>query len=536
MAAVTALAGVALAACSGASGGAPGDAAAVGNPGKPVTIAMWSPWDTMQPYNTGGVYDSVVYEQILDRLVYLDSKSEFKPRLASKWEVSEDHKTFTFHLNEKAKWTDGQPLTADDVLFTAQIVTNPETQAKSRSMFRYLTGTDDSGVAKDPNALGVKAVDAHTVQFSTKNPMDETSFLYSFALAFYTFPKHVLGGVAPAELHKNDYWHKMTPGSGPYKWVSSVDGQMVELEANPDYFLGAPSIPKLAVRVIPQANLTAGLMSGDIDVLVGFGMGEVPLEDWPTIQQQPNLTAISTPTWIFQVMNVNTAQPYLKDPRIRQAISMAVDRNVMVDQLLKGEGVAARGPFPPSHPYFNKNLPAVPHDLEKAKQLLKDAGWDPNRELVMVTPSGNQVRERSATLMQQDLQKVGVKVKIQLVDYPTSQTMQKKGEYDLGLVGQTGSLDPDAVSPYLMPGSPSNYTKLADQRIGDLLTKGRSEFVQEKRQPFYDQLQTALQDQVPVVYLYHPNSLLAINKRMKDVPVGDFMWYNYGTWMWKVSN
>jgi peptide/nickel transport system substrate-binding protein len=215
---------------------------------------------------------------------------------------------------------------------------------------------------------------------------------------------------------------------------------------------------------------------------------------------------------------------------------MAVDRKVIVDQLLKGEGVAARGPYAPTHPYFNKNLPAVPHDLEKVKQLLKDAGWDANRELVMVTPSGNQVRERSATLMQQDLQKIGVKVKIQLVDYPTSQTMQKKGEYDLGLVGQVGSLDPDAVAPYLAPGGPSNYTKIADQRMADLLTRGRSEFVKEKRQPAYDGLQTALQEQVPIVYLYHPNSLLAINKRMKDVPTGDFMWYNYGTWMWKVAN
>src|SRR5690625_2446864 len=249
-----------------------------------VTLAMTSAWQGMQPYNVVGLYTTVLFDNIYDRLIYLNRDMEYQPRLASRWEMNDTFDEMTFYLQQNAKWHDGEPVTVDDILFTIDISTNPDTVLQSRQAFLHIEGTTGAGVATDPGSVAVEKLDEHTFVVKLKEPMDEGTFLNSFARNFWVLPKHLLGEVAPAELDKQAFWRSPI-GTGPFKFVREVEGQFVEFVRNEDYFLGSPKFEKLVVSVVPQTSIAAGLQTGDIDVLAGFGMGDVPLEDWETVQE-----------------------------------------------------------------------------------------------------------------------------------------------------------------------------------------------------------------------------------------------------------
>lgn len=499
-----------------------------------VTLAMTSAWDGLQPYNVVGLYSTVIFDQIYDRLTYLNGEGQYQPRLAERWEMGEDNQSVTFYLQPGAVWHDGEPVTADDVVFTVRLMTNPDTQATNRTPFRYLAGTDSAALAEDPAAVGVEAVDEHTVRFDLKEPMEEGAFLNAFARNFWVLPEHLLAGVEPAQLHTSEFWRSPV-GSGPWVFAREVEGQFIELERNDDYFLGAPSFERLIVRVVPSTSLAAGLQTGEIDILAGFGMGDVSLEDWPTVEAMEHVDAFSIPTLTTQFMTINTQQDHLADERVRRALWMAINRQVLVDNLLQGHGVVARGPYGPSHPYAKADLPEVPYDPDGARALLEEAGWDFGREVVLVVPTGNVLRERVGALAQQDLNRIGVKVRVQLMDFTTALTQIRGGDYELALVGSAGSPDPDLTG--LM--HPDGANNLSGHRIPEIMTpieEGLKAMTFEERRVHYDDLQVQLQRFATYAYLFHENTRMAVSKRLSNVPVEDFAWTNFGTWMWQVEN
>lgn len=497
-----------------------------------VTLAMTSAWQGMQPYNVVGLYTTVLFDNIYDRLIYLNREMEYEPRLASRWEMNETFDEMTFYLQENAKWHDGEPVTVDDILFTIDISTNPDTVLQSRQAFLHIKGTTGAGIAES-GSVAVEKIDDHTFTVKLKEPMDEGTFLNSFARNFWVLPKHLLGDVAPADLDKQAFWRSPV-GTGPFKFVREVEGQFVELTRNEDYFLGSPKFEKLVVSVVPQTSIAAGLQTGDIDVLAGFGMGDVPLEDWETVQEMAHVVAESHPTLTTQFVAVNTERPYLADARVRRALSMAINRQSLIDNLFRGEGVVARGPYAPVHGYFDPTVPEIPYDPDGARALLEEAGFDFNRELVVTVPTGNVQRERSGALIQQDFQRIGVKLRIQQMDFTTALTQTRAGDFDLALMGGAGSPDPDMTGLL----HPSGATSLSRHRIPEIMTpieEGLKGLTFEERKVHYDELQRQIQEFSPYLYMYHDNSLIAYNKRMKNVPVADFLWYNFGTWKWEIQ-
>lgn len=498
-----------------------------------VTMAMTSAWQGLQPYNVVGLYSTVIFDQIYDRLTYLTADMEYKPRLATHWEMADDFRSITFYLDENAKWHDGVPVTADDVVFTIEVMTNPETKATNRGAFLYIAGTNAAGIAEDGAALGVERVDSHTVRIAFKEPMEEGAFLNGFARAFFVFPKHLLGDVPPAELDRDPFWRQPV-GSGPFKFSRLVEGQFVELVRNEDYHLGSPSFETLVIRVVPQTTIAAGLQTGDIDVLVGFGMGDVPLEDWEMVKNMSHIEAESVTSLTTQFMTVNTEKPYLSDPAVRRALWLATNRQALVDNLYRGEGTVARGPYPAMHPYFAPDLPEIPYDPDAARALLEQAGWDFDRELVLTVPTGNALRERTGALIQQDLRRIGLKVQIQQLDFTTALTRIREGDYDLALFGAGGAPDPD-LTGLMHPSGANNLSRHRIPEIVNAIEEGLRGLTFDERKVHYYELQEKIQEHAPYVYLYHENSRLARNKRLTNVPIGDFMWHNFGTWQWVVQ-
>ena len=234
-------------------------------------------------------------------------------------------------------------------------------------------------------------------------------------------------------------------------------------------------------------------------------------------------------------MAMNTSRAYLSQ-EVRQAISLAINRQVLVDQLMMGEARVAIGPLPEDHQYFNENLLPIEYDPEKAAQMLEDAGWDPNQELEMLVSTGNEIREKSAVLIQQDLAKIGIKTRIQTLDFPTLLNNAREGNYDLCFIGSAGSVDPSESVPNVTVGYMNNFAQLTDPTIGQVGESGAKEITFEAHKAIYDEYQMLLKDQMPMAFLYFTNTLFAYNSRLSNVPASTTDYnINKNVWEWKVA-
>lgn len=496
-----------------------------------ITFAMCGSDDSYNPYNHNSNYGDIVYDMITDHLVYVAYDGSFEPRLADSWETNEDCTQMTFHLNHNVTWHDGEPFTADDVVFTCGIVTHPDVVTNRRAYFACLEGTDDSGVALTPYDIGVEAVDDYTVVITFKTPVDPSAFLCGDNRKWYILPEHLLADVEPALFHQCEYFQHPI-GTGAFMFESMVPGDRVELVANPNYFLGAPNFDKLVMRTVTASNLVPGLMNGEIDILAGMGLANIPLEDWDLAQEIEGIRTESLPNYGYQIMSINHRREYMQDSRVRLAISKAINRQAIVDQLAAGEGAIMYGPLVPSHPYFNEEIAVDPYNPEEARKLLEEAGWDFDRELLLMVPTGNKVREYSGAMIQNDLQAIGMKVSIQYSDLTSIIAMLGNDECDLALIGSSGSVDPDESRPHYEIGGGQNWGGITDPKYSELAVKGKSLTTFEERKAVYDEYQKVIAEECPIIYLYSTNSLVACRDFFDYVPMIDFALQNHKVHAW----
>lgn len=528
---------MAFSACGGpssgtAGGGVQADApAAGGSTGeKVITMAQSGDWDTFMVMNTTNAGADNVNELMFDRLMVLNTDGTFEPRLADSWETSEAQDKITYHLNQNAKWHDGEPVTADDVVYSAQVASSSDYNYLRRIRMQYFAGTDETGCELSPDSIEVKAVDSHTVEFTLKTPMDPSIVYALVNRDFFVIPKHLLSGISDKDLVNDPFWQKPV-GSGPCIFDSMESGVSIEFKANKDYYLGAPDFDRMVFKKVQSSNILSGLMSGEIDVL--SGNTQIPLADWEAACNTPGVVTKSVPTYAYQYLAMNTSRDYLSQD-VRHAISLAINRQVIVDQLLQGQGRVAIGPLPDDHKYYDTNLKAE-YDPEKAKSMLEAAGWDSSRELKMLVSTGNEVREKSAILIQQDLQKIGIKTKIQTLDFPTLLTNARNGQYDLCFIGSAGSVDPSESVPNVTAGYMNNFTQLTDPSLGQIGESGAKEITFETRKAVYDKYQEELFSQMPMAFLYFTNDLFGYSSKLENVREGatDYN-VNKKVWTWKV--
>ena len=536
MTVLTACGGTSTTSSSGASEAASeGTTEAAASGEKIVTIAQTGDWDSFMPMNTTNSGADNINELMFDRLMTINTDGTFEPRLANSWETNETSDKIIYHLNENAKWHDGEPVTAEDVVYSAQVASSSEYNYLRRIRMQYFAGTDETGLELSPDSIEVKALDDHTVEFTLKEPMDPAIVYAMVNRDFFIIPKHLLSGISDADLVNDAFWQNPI-GSGPCMFGSTISGDSVQFTANKDYYLGAPDFDRLVVKKVQSSNLLSGLISGDIDVLCGNT--QIPLQDWQAANETDGVVAQSVPTYAYQYMAMNTSRDYMTK-EIRHAISMAINKQVIVDQLLQGEGRVALGPLPEDHQYYNakiESMEAVQYDPEKAAQIVKDEGWDENRELQMLVSTGNEVREKSAILIQQDLQKIGIKTKIQTLDFPTLLNNARNGDYDLCFIGSAGSVDPSESVPNITVGYMNNFAQLQDPALGQLGESGAKKITFEERKAIYDEYQEMIVDWMPMAFLYFTNDLFAYSPKLENVRAGNLDYnINKNVWEWKVN-
>lgn len=480
---------------------------------KVVNVGIMNAPSGFNPLDWSDFTQNVCTAILFKPLVELDDDLTYASGLADSIETK-DNKVFTVKINQKAKWTDGKPVTADDVIFTLKMISNPKVVATVASNFNVIDGLDENG--KNPagsgDIAGVKKIDNFTLNFTTKTPMDLTLFKEGVGTKLKTLPQHIVKDIEPEKFHQSTFVQKPEVTNGPFKLVTYQKGQYVQFAANKDYFKGTPKLDELYFKIMPGANITAQLQSGEID-MNDASIGTIPVEDTERVKGMQNLTATTQgmSTGIQTLMiNVNT----VTDVRVRKAISYAINRKVIVDNLLKGDGEAIELPYLGASPFINKKLPTAVYDPEKAKQLLQEAGWDFNRTLNFDVPSGNKVREQAADIIVDNLKNVGLKVQIQKYDFVTSMAKAKKGEYDLYILGLTVYPTSPDLSHILKTGMSLNLSKYSSKEMDDLLVAGKSTIDPVKRQEIYDKVQELFMKDLPCPGVFAPTNLKAVNKRV----------------------
>ena len=293
--------------------------------------------------------------------------------------TTDDNLTFHIHIKDDAKWSDGQDITADDVIWTILKMTAPAV-ANPYISFANVKGISDDNLSPEgaDSLEGLVKTDDKNLDIVMKSQMGLNTFLNNIGTWLLILPKHALEDTPDDELLTSDWFNAPTVVSGPYKATSEDFAHYVTYEANENYFAGAPKIAKMNIRIEDSSSLLAGLQSGEID-MTHPAFSNMPVGDRKTLEGLSNVTTTYSDPITDEMTFFNTKN--VPDAKVRLAIVEAIDRNTILDQILGGKGEIVDG-FVGSHsPYYDASKPTIPYDPDNAKKLLEEAGWDSSKSL-----------------------------------------------------------------------------------------------------------------------------------------------------------
>jgi peptide/nickel transport system substrate-binding protein len=462
---------------------------------------------------------------VFNGLVRYDRNLKLEGELAESWEVSPDGRKITFHLRKGVMWHDGKPFTSGDVMFTYRRMIDPNTPTAYAEDFKQVTR------ASNP--------DPYTFVVEYEKPFAPA--LASWGM--HILPKHLLEmypDISRSPLNKKPV------GTGPFRFVEWKTGEKTVFEANPDYFEGRPYLSRVITRVIPDpATMFLELKSGGIDM-----MGLTPIQytrQTNTEEFRRSFNKYRYLSFGYTYLGFRLSHPLFSDRRVRQAFAYAIDKKEIIDGVLFGLGQEATGPYKPGTWAHNPDVKRYPHDPERAKALLAEAGWkDAGGEGVLekggrkfaftvLTNAGNESRAKTAAIIQQNLAAVGIRMEIRTLEWSAFiNEFVDKRKFDAVILGWSISQDPDQYDIWSSKKTGPkelNFVGFADAEVDRLLEEGRRTFDIEKRKKAYFRIQEILAEEQPYVFLYYPDSLPVVQKRIHGIePAPAGISYNFIKW------
>ena len=435
---------------------------------------------------------AVVFYNVQECLVKVDRHGKIVPWLAERWHTA-DTRNYTFFLKKGVHFHNGREVKASDVKFVIERAMNPETKHPYPG---YYAAIGDIVVKDD-----------YTITFSLKQP--DANFLLNMARSgSVIYPREAVDTLKSAPV-----------GTGPFKVGEWVRGDHIVLVKNPDYHVkGLPRLDRVTYRFIPDPNAAlAALKAGDIDAAM-FGIGP---EHVPDLQKDPRFQVIigETTNDVILAMN-NSRRPYT-DVRVRRAMTYAVDKKEVVKGAMFGLGRILGTNVDPLNPYFVDMSNAMPHDPAKARKLLAEAGYPNGFDTVLKVAPQYYYTVRTAEVLTSQLAKVGVKVKIEQIEWGQwLSRVWKEADYDLTIIGHGEAWD---VGNYA---NPKYYYRYDSPKFQEVFKKSEVTVDDKARRALYVELQKMLVEDAPVVWLYvHPR--LAVTKKgvqgmWKDLPIPAF--------------
>lgn len=444
-------------------------------------------------------------------LVELNGDLKFQPMLAESIETK-DNLTFTIKIDEKANWTDGTPVTSDDVIFTIKQIANPKVGSIYAYVYSVFEGFDEFGYIEEgvTDIPGIVRIDDKTLQMVAKEPLSLTTFQNSVGRYLWTIPEKALKDIAPEDLVASEFFQKPTVTNGPFTLISFDRDHYVQFAANKDYFKGAPKIDQMNFNVMQGTQIYARLQSGEIDMTIPT-LSMVPVTDYESILSLENVTATVDKPITNQYVYIN--ESVIPDAKVRKAFVYAINRKQIVNQLLLGNGEVIDGFFTSYSPYFDNSLPVTEYNKEKAKELLDEAGWDSNKEITISVSSGDETFIQAANIVAANLNEVGIKAKIKITDFATLLDELYAMKYDLGILQYTFvPVDPYPDISYLL--QEGNVNGYYNKEVNELLAKVKSEDDFNTINEIYARINQIAAEEVPMFSVYAPSSIGVVSKRI----------------------
>jgi len=460
-----------------------------------VTVGLDSGPVTLDPRFATDAAGSQIGDLLFDGLTRLDDQSRRMPQLATAWDTP-DPQTYVFHLRQGVQFADGTPVTAADVEATYNAVLDPRAHSPKQQSLAPIERID--------------VLDAHTLRFHLRQPF--APFLNETGL-----------GILPARQIAGSPTHPLAVplGSGPFRLIDFAVDERIVLARN-IHSLRPPSLAGIVFTVVPDAiTRLLELRRGTLD-LVQNGIEPDSLA-W--LRRQKDVEVLTAPSATFQYIGINLRDPKLADARVRRAIAYSIDRNAIVDTILKGLAIPATGLLPPTHWAYSAKVQTYGYDPKQAKALLDAAGYpDPDgdgpaaRFHLSYKTTTIELRRRIAEVLQAQLAEVGIALDVRSYEWATFYNDIRRGDFQLYSLAWVGIEDPDL---YYMTCHSSQVPPLGSNRGGfheasvDQLTEAaRRALDPDERRRLYAEVQQRVAQLLPVIPLWWPTNVVAVNRRL----------------------
>ena len=423
-----------------------------------------------------------------------DEKFEPVPDLAEKFESSPDYKTFTFRLRPGVRFHNGKTLSAADVKYTFDTM-----------LARGFPSAKRADLERDGVSVNLDPADPLKVTFQCGNPCP--------GLANTILPI----GIIPEGTSEQQA--KRPVGTGPFKFEDYTEDQEVVLTAFDNYFEGAPSIRRLAVRIIPDNSTRASeLQKGSVDLAINADFDPATVEE---LQKSPGIKTDITEGTNIAHLGVNVQDPILKDRRIRQAIAYAIDREGIIRNVLRGQATPARSILPPSQWAYEPNVADYKYDPDRARKLLAEAGKS-SLKLSLKT-STISIARKTGEAIQEQLRRVGVEIDLQSLEQQKLTQDMNEGNFQLyqrQLVGSNQSTDifKFVYGSNSVPPNGQNRSRYSNPLVDKLLDEALTA-TRDRRKEIFSQVQKILAEDLPQIYLWYPSTIVIYRDRVSNVKV-----------------
>ncbi|MEO3945558.1 ABC transporter substrate-binding protein [Gorillibacterium sp. CAU 1737] len=490
-----------------------------------IIVGVDAPDGVFNPIYMESAYDQYVTYSMFNDLIQVAKDGSYAPWLATSWDVSPDNLVYTFHLDPNAKFSDGTPVTADDVAFTQTVINDKSYDGPIDATLSYLKGADAYREGKATSIEGIKVVDANTIEFTTTQVSPKAIT--------------VLGGpVLSKAYYGKDYkqgsleymkdLHQKPLGNGPYALEKYVAGQEVDLKINESYGGKKPSIAKLIYKVTTEETRMQMLQSGEIDM----DMVTVNQDNVDELKSYGFLNLNIFPTNGYGYITFNHKHEQFKDAKVRQALAYGLNRKDIVDAVYQGYADVINVPQSKVSWAYAEGTNSYDFDLEKAKALLDEAGWkvgaDGIREkdgkkftINFVASSPNPVNDAIIPIAKENYKELGIDFVPDQMEFNKVLEKRKAGDFDMLFMAWGLTPDPDSTNIFGTKGT-QNEVGYSNTKVDELLAKGLTEVDPEKRKPVYQELYQVINEDLPYIFMYQRRDMWAINSRIQGFDISPY--------------
>ncbi|KAF0818972.1 ABC transporter, substrate-binding protein (cluster 5, nickel/peptides/opines) [Bacillus sp. ZZV12-4809] len=483
-----------LAGCSGGSD--PGSLEASSSDSnasnKDLVIAVLSDATKLDPHLGTDIPSANVYHgKIYEGLVQQDENMEIQPALATEWKQLDDL-TWEFKLREGVKFHDGTDFTAEAVQKTIERVLSEETASPRSNLFEMIKE--------------VKAVDDHTVQLVTE---------YPYAPLLANLAHYAAGIMSPAAIESGENLGQNPVGTGPYKLGEWKPGQEIKLTAFEDYWGEKPSMETVTYKVVPEDSTRIAMVeTGEAHIAE-----PVPVTEVERIENSNSMELVRSDALGVDYIGFNVEKEPFNNVKVRQAISYAIDTEAIVKGVYNNVGTVATAPMGPAIWGHNADLKGYKYDLEKAKQLLAEAGY-PDGFKTTIWTNDNKARMDVAEVVQSQLKGIGIEVETKVVEWGAYLEGTAKGDHDMFILGWSNMTGDADYNQYFLfhsdaRGNPGNRSFYSNPKVDELIDKGRQETDEQKRLEIYAEAQKIEMEEAPIVFLRNDEDLAVIGSNVK---------------------